>query len=68
MLRRFTELGLEDVHMDEVGNVLGTVKGKLGSPVVMLAGHLDTVFPASVDLTPKIIDGIVHVFGQSKNI
>ena len=63
MLRRFTELGLEDVHMDEVWNVLGTVKGTLGSPVVMLAGHLDTVFPASVDLTPKIIDGIVHAPG-----
>ncbi len=63
MLRRFEELGLEDVHMDEVWNVLGTVKGTLGSPVVMLAGHLDTVFPATVDVTPKIKDGIIYVPG-----
>ncbi|NLU43695.1 MAG: M20/M25/M40 family metallo-hydrolase [Acholeplasmataceae bacterium] len=63
MLRRFKELGLEDVHMDEVWNVLGTVKGTLGSPVVMLAGHLDTVFPATVDVTPKIKDGIIYAPG-----
>ena len=63
MLRRFEELGLEDVHMDEVWNVLGTVKGTVGSPVVMLAGHLDTVFPASVDVTPKIKDGIIYAPG-----
>ena len=63
MLRRFKELGLEDVHMDEVWNVLGTVKGTLGSPIVMLAGHLDAVFPATVDLTPKIKDGIIYAPG-----
>ena len=63
MLRRFEELGLEEVHMDEVWNVLGTVKGTLGSPIVMLAGHLDTVFPASVDVTPKIKNGIIYAPG-----
>ena len=46
--RRFRALGLRDVRVDEVGNVLGTRPGSdAGAPVVVCA-HLDTVFPAGV--------------------
>lgn len=48
---KFREIGLEDVHIDEVSNVLGTYPGKGSGPVVMLAAHTDTVFPEGTDLT-----------------
>lgn len=63
MMRRFQAEGLENVYMDEVWNVFGTIKGSKGSPVIMLAGHTDTVFPASVDVAPEVKDGIVYAPG-----
>jgi acetylornithine deacetylase/succinyl-diaminopimelate desuccinylase-like protein len=46
---RFRELGLEDVHRDEVGNVLGVHPGA-GGKHVALSAHIDTVFPANTPL------------------
>src|ERR1700722_16645844 len=48
---RFEELGLENPHIDEVGNVLGTRPGS-GSDArrVLLSAHIDTVFPASTPI------------------
>lgn len=39
--------GLEDVEIDEEGNVTGLYRGTgpAGGPAVMIAAHLDTVFP-----------------------
>lgn len=43
--------GLIDVEMDEVGNVMGLRRGTgpAGGPLVVLAAHLDTVFPEGTD-------------------
>ena len=43
--------GLSDVEMDEVGNVMGLRRGTgpVGGPLVVLAAHLDTVFPEGTD-------------------
>ena len=49
----FREIGLLDVHMDEVGNVLGRWPGTGGGPTVMLAAHTDTVFPMETDVTVR---------------
>ena len=46
---RFRELGLIDVHVDDVGNVLGVRPG-FGSRFVALSAHIDTVFPAATPL------------------
>jgi acetylornithine deacetylase/succinyl-diaminopimelate desuccinylase-like protein len=46
---RFHELGLLDVHVDEVGNVFGVRPG-YGSRFVALSAHIDTVFPAATPL------------------
>ncbi|MFZ3266667.1 MAG: M20/M25/M40 family metallo-hydrolase [Terriglobales bacterium] len=46
---RFRELGLTDVHLDEVGNVFGVRPG-YGSRFVALSAHIDTVFPATTPL------------------
>jgi acetylornithine deacetylase/succinyl-diaminopimelate desuccinylase-like protein len=46
LLRRaFEAAGLTEVRTDRVGNVLGTRPGAAGGPHVVLAAHLDTVFP-----------------------
>lgn len=53
VMRKFMEIGLEDVYMDEVYNVFGSIKGEGNGPALMLAGHTDTVFPMDTDLTIK---------------
>jgi acetylornithine deacetylase/succinyl-diaminopimelate desuccinylase-like protein len=46
---RFRDLGLVDVHVDEVGNVFG-VRPARGDRFVALSAHIDTVFPAATPL------------------
>jgi acetylornithine deacetylase/succinyl-diaminopimelate desuccinylase-like protein len=46
-------LGFTDVRIDKLHNVTGRVKGKDSSTCLLLAGHLDTVFPRDVDLTVR---------------
>jgi len=48
---RFAELGLEDVHLDSVGNVLGIRRGtEKRATHVAITAHIDTVFPAGTPL------------------
>ena len=44
--RRFEALGLGGVRIDAAGNVLGERRGRSSRPHLVLAAHLDTVFPA----------------------
>ena len=50
--QRFQELGLEDVHSDEVGNSFGTYRGS-GKQLIALSAHIDTVFPAGTPLNVR---------------
>ncbi len=43
--RTFAQLGLKNVRIDKAGNVLGDYPGAAPHPHVVLAAHLDTVFP-----------------------
>ena len=45
--QRFVDLGLTDVHIDEIGNVIGLRPGSEAKPkkVVAVTAHIDTVFP-----------------------
>lgn len=55
---KFREIGLEDVSLDEVGNVIGVVKGsRAGTGCVLLSAHIDTVFPAGTPIVP-VVDGM----------
>jgi tripeptide aminopeptidase len=52
MARRFGELGVGEVVRDGAGNVrVRLSEGEGDAPGVVLAAHLDTVFPAGTDLT-----------------
>ncbi len=46
---RFRDLGLINIQVDEVGNVLGVRPGA-GGRYVSLSAHIDTVFPATTPL------------------
>ncbi len=41
------------VHTDSTGNVVGERAGAEGSSVILIAAHLDTVFPAGTDVRVK---------------
>jgi tripeptide aminopeptidase len=45
--------GLTDVQMDKVGNVYGFRKGTGGGPLLVVTGHMDTVFPAGTNVKVK---------------
>ncbi|MBE9605363.1 M20/M25/M40 family metallo-hydrolase [Acetobacteraceae bacterium H6797] len=42
--------GLEDVEQDEIGNVMGLRRGAGNGSLMVVAAHLDTVFPAGTDV------------------
>jgi len=52
MADEFRRVGLSDVAIDPIGNVLGWRRGRLPSTLV-IAAHLDTVFPPGTDVTVK---------------
>lgn len=54
---RFVQLGLDQVSIDEVGNVLGYLTGSQSDHEVILAAHIDTVFPHGTDLAVTRQDG-----------
>src|SRR3954453_5053577 len=45
--------GLRDVEQDAIGNVMGLRPGAGNSGLVVVAAHLDTVFPAGTDVTVR---------------
>ena len=49
LANKFRELGLDDVHNDDVGNLFGIHPG-FGRNYVALSAHMDTVFPAGTPL------------------
>jgi tripeptide aminopeptidase len=46
----FTKLGLQNVRIDATGNVLGERPGQGPKPHLVMAAHLDTVFPAETNV------------------
>lgn len=50
MAKLFGEAGLKNVRIDKAGNVLGDRPGAVPHPHLVIAAHLDTVFPAETDV------------------
>lgn len=59
---KFIELGLAKTHIDAEGNVLALRAGN-GAELLVVSAHLDTVFPAATDLTPRIENGKIFAPG-----
>jgi len=64
--KRFRELGLGDVHTDEVGNVFGIRPGP-SRQIVSLSAHIDTVFPAGTPLNVRQQGNRLYGPGVSDN-
>ena len=61
---KFTALGLENVHVDAVGNVIGTRPGKdRAAKALLVAAHLDTVFPPDVPIKVRREGDTLHAPG-----
>lgn len=59
-LKRMQELGFKDAAIDAEGNVIARRKGSGGGhPKLVVAAHLDTVFPEGTDFTVKEKDGML---------
>ena len=53
ILDRFHEVGLLGATVDAAGNVRGTYAGGTGGPLVLVAAHMDTVYPREAHLPPR---------------
>ena len=58
--KRLAALGLEKVQMDREGNVFGLRPGAGKGPKLVVAAHLDTVFPAGTDVTVNEKNGKLY--------
>lgn len=78
MQERFLELGLEDVFVDEPGNVLGMIRARPEPggdpemaesvrPCVLLSAHIDTVFPAETLIHPSLRGSRLEAPGACDN-
>ncbi len=81
LAERFREVGLDDVRIDDVGNVFGVHPGFIGSGFaglgsteagfgqryVALSAHIDTVFPASTPLNIRQQGSRLYGPGVSDN-
>jgi tripeptide aminopeptidase len=66
LAERFREVGLEEVRIDDVGNVFGIYPG-FGQRYVALSAHIDTVFPANTPLNIRQQGNRIYGPGVSDN-
>lgn len=62
-LERMRERGLIDAAIDAEGNAIGTRRGTGDGPTLLIAAHLDTVFPEHVDTTVSFRNGRYYAPG-----
>ncbi|MDB0051446.1 M20/M25/M40 family metallo-hydrolase [Gammaproteobacteria bacterium] len=55
--------GLEDAYIDSEGNAIGIRRGSGDGPTLLIAAHLDTVFPEGVDTTIELRGGRYYAPG-----
>jgi len=61
--KRLEAAGLRNVTTDAAGNVYALRKGTGNGPLLLVAAHLDTVFPEGTDVTVKQKDGKLYAPG-----
>jgi len=64
---RLEALGLEDVSIDDAGNVIARRPGTDGARTVAIAAHIDTVFPAETDVTVRREGDVFYAPGIGDN-
>jgi acetylornithine deacetylase/succinyl-diaminopimelate desuccinylase-like protein len=64
---RMKKYGLPDVRRDAAGNVIGIRKGTGKGPVLVIAAHMDSVFPAGTDVKVRQEGNIYRAPGIGDN-
>lgn len=62
-LEQLRSRGLADAYIDSEGNAIGVHRGSGNGPTLLIAAHLDTVFPPEVDTTVEFRDGRYYAPG-----
>lgn len=55
--------GLDDAYIDSEGNAIGIRRGTGDGPTLLIAAHLDTVFPPETDVTVQLRGGRYYAPG-----
>lgn len=63
--RQLKDLGLKNVRIDGIGNVIGVRPGSGNGPRLVLGAHLDTVFPKGTNVKVRRENGILYAPGIS---
>lgn len=63
----FASMGIADVRSDAIGDVVARIPGKQRDRAVLLAAHLDTVFPRGTKLAIEERDGQISGPGVGDN-
>ena len=61
------DMGYKDISLDDIGNVTARIPGKDRSKTLLVAAHIDTVFPRDVDLTVRREGTKLHGAGIGDN-
>jgi tripeptide aminopeptidase len=62
-LQQIQSRGLENAYTDDEGNVIGLRKGSGAGPTLLIAAHLDTVFPEGVDTSVRLVNNRYYAPG-----
>lgn len=61
IVEQFKRIGLEQVFLDDAGNVLAKIPGRKETQPLVISAHMDTVFPFSTDLT--LVKEVDKIYG-----
>ncbi len=62
-LQQMQKRGLSNAYIDDEGNAIGVRKGSGNGPTLLIAAHLDTVFPEGIDTTVNYRNGRFYAPG-----
>lgn len=64
---RFTECGLDNISLDQAGNVAGVIPGKTGRRNLLVAAHVDKIWAEAEDHTVSVGVGVMGGRGLADN-
>lgn len=67
LINRFNEAELTESSIDDGGNGIGFLEGKIGDKGILINAHADTVFPSTTDHTMQVLGDRISGPGVADN-